>query len=98
MWLLVNLSVFFFLNDTATTEIYTLSLHDAISICRRPRTAPQSIRGLRRDVIAPARHRAVSAGHQLAAGDAAPGLTHRGLRAWRDHRGSRWRAAALHGW
>src|SRR3712207_7668251 len=26
-------SVFFF-NDTATTEIYTLSLHDALPICR----------------------------------------------------------------
>src|SRR2546430_16818261 len=25
----------FFLNDTATTEIYTLSLHDALPICRR---------------------------------------------------------------
>src|SRR2546430_13648456 len=25
---------FFFLNDTATTEIYTLSLHDALPICR----------------------------------------------------------------
>src|SRR3712207_8011310 len=24
---------FFFLNDTATTEIYTLSLHDALPIC-----------------------------------------------------------------
>src|SRR3712207_9281959 len=28
-------SVFFF-NDTATTEIYTLSLHDALPICRPP--------------------------------------------------------------
>src|SRR5215212_1956363 len=26
--------VVFFLNDTATTEIYTLSLHDALPICR----------------------------------------------------------------
>src|SRR5215475_15900203 len=25
---------FFFFNDTATTEIYTLSLHDALPICR----------------------------------------------------------------
>src|SRR6266542_809664 len=35
---------FFFFNDTATTEIYTLSLHDALPICRgRPtgsRTSP----------------------------------------------------------
>src|SRR5438552_18242160 len=32
---------FFFFNDTATTEIYTLSLHDALPICqhRRPTSA-----------------------------------------------------------
>src|SRR2546430_13448642 len=28
--------LFFFFNDTATTEIYTLSLHDALPICREP--------------------------------------------------------------
>src|SRR5260370_25926378 len=28
-----SLSFFFFFNDTATTEIYTLSLHDALPIC-----------------------------------------------------------------
>src|SRR5258708_24539893 len=27
---------FFFFNDTATTEIYTLSLHDALPICAFP--------------------------------------------------------------
>src|SRR3712207_8493988 len=27
--------IFFFFNDTATTEIYTLSLHDALPICCR---------------------------------------------------------------
>src|SRR5256885_6528126 len=27
------LVLFFFFNDTATTEIYTLSLHDALPIC-----------------------------------------------------------------
>src|SRR5258707_5734708 len=26
---------FFFFNDTATTEIYTLSLHDALPICHK---------------------------------------------------------------
>src|SRR3712207_9417040 len=30
--MLVIRSVFFFFNDTATTEIYTLSLHDALPI------------------------------------------------------------------
>src|SRR2546422_5068169 len=33
--LLRRFSSFFFFNDTATTEIYTLSLHDALPICRR---------------------------------------------------------------
>src|SRR5258708_38135939 len=28
------LSTFFFFNDTETTEIYTLSLHDALPICK----------------------------------------------------------------
>src|SRR2546429_9794526 len=30
--LLLTISFFFFFNDTATTEIYTLSLHDALPI------------------------------------------------------------------
>src|SRR2546428_11434581 len=33
--MLCSLSIFFFFNDTATTEIYTLSLHDALPICLR---------------------------------------------------------------
>src|SRR3712207_7184629 len=32
MTVFINVYVFFF-NDTATTEIYTLSLHDALPIC-----------------------------------------------------------------
>src|SRR2546426_5944527 len=36
---------FFFFNDTATTEIYTLSLHDALPICRG--TAPRRCRKYR---------------------------------------------------
>src|SRR2546430_11273050 len=45
--------LFFFFNDTATTEIYTLSLHDALPICSRapswprrcgPRCAPTGAR------------------------------------------------------
>src|SRR3712207_6857377 len=37
--------MFFFFNDTATTEIYTLSLHDALPICCLPR-CPASRRWL----------------------------------------------------
>src|SRR5258708_33541943 len=33
------LSFFFFFNDTATTEIYTLSLHDALPILRSSRSS-----------------------------------------------------------
>src|SRR2546427_6519887 len=40
------ISTFFFFNDTATTEIYTLSLHDALPICgRHPALARLSLRG-----------------------------------------------------
>src|SRR6202040_4440253 len=37
-------SAFFFFNDTATTEIYTLSLHDALPISPPRRSAPASPR------------------------------------------------------
>src|SRR3712207_7063271 len=36
--------VFFFFNDTATTEIYTLSLHDALPIYAAPRKKNQQVR------------------------------------------------------
>src|SRR5438552_17686366 len=41
---LLTFLVFFFFNDTATTEIYTLSLHDALPISSRSaaRTASRS--------------------------------------------------------
>src|SRR6266568_8961711 len=52
---------FFFFNDTATTEIYTLSLHDALPISlvadRHPDLCPRSLRpglpGCRRRVSRP---------------------------------------------
>src|SRR5882724_10342602 len=34
----VRLGSIFFFNDTATTEIYTLSLHDALPICEHRQT------------------------------------------------------------
>src|SRR6266508_6876590 len=48
---LLDVLFFFFFNDTATTEIYTLSLHDALPICGRPRepgTRARRARGCRR--------------------------------------------------
>src|SRR2546422_4085948 len=36
------MSYFFFFNDTATTEIYTLSLHDALPICIQ-RHSPEEV-------------------------------------------------------
>src|SRR5947199_7199457 len=53
--------ILFFFNDTATTEIYTLSLHDALPICRRspaPRareSPPAARHSARRAPAAPAR-------------------------------------------
>src|SRR2546422_4578469 len=38
-------SSFFFFNDTATTEIYTLSLHDALPISKPRRDAARRDRG-----------------------------------------------------
>src|SRR2546429_6090261 len=43
----------FFFNDTATTEIYTLSLHDALPIYRLRRSRPLPRLGGRRPARAP---------------------------------------------
>src|SRR5256885_4828980 len=55
----VSAIFFFFFNDTATTEIYTLSLHDALPILRRavlpPGTGPGPRRATRRRWRVPAR-------------------------------------------
>src|SRR5258708_15950915 len=40
------MSFFFFFNDTATTEIYTLSLHDALPISLRWPTRSLAISGI----------------------------------------------------
>src|SRR2546421_9328568 len=37
--------LFFFFNDTATTEIYTLSLHDALPICPGPDFGRRAVLG-----------------------------------------------------
>src|SRR5260221_7932943 len=41
---------FFFFNDTATTEIYTLSLHDALPICVIDQDPAHYFRGEREEV------------------------------------------------
>src|SRR5690349_22136307 len=53
---------FFFCNDTATTEIYTLSLHDALPICSQrrhdgARHGGGTAGGPRRSGLLPADHR-----------------------------------------
>src|SRR5258708_39276914 len=46
VWIkLARLIAFFFFNDTATTEIYTLSLHDALPISLLPACADSDWRG-----------------------------------------------------
>src|SRR3712207_6945764 len=48
----VRLFLFFFFNDTATTEIYTLSLHDALPISQRcSATASSSRRATSRTLL-----------------------------------------------
>src|SRR4051812_49696181 len=46
--------MFFFLNYPATTEIYTLSLHDALPICP-PRVARRQLVGPEERALAPVR-------------------------------------------
>src|SRR3712207_8620489 len=67
--------IFFFFNDTATTEIYTLSLHDALPIC------PSSGRP----------SRPPSGGRTRAAGELVhrPGPDRRGLAGAAGHRADR---------
>src|SRR5258705_8336369 len=49
-------SSFFFFNDTATTEIYTLSLHDALPISAPPRAeAPCAVRSTAPITVIPSR-------------------------------------------
>src|SRR5258707_14226374 len=42
MFLPTCLNIFFFFNDTATTEIYTLSLHDALPISSTRHSSPKN--------------------------------------------------------
>src|SRR2546422_6696649 len=53
------LDYIFFFNDTATTEIYTLSLHDALPICRHScRSTPRTWAGC--FAIRPRRRRTIT--------------------------------------
>src|SRR3989442_15321384 len=57
---------FFFFNDTATTEIYTLSLHDALPISHHQRRAECAHQD--RDLLAPRRGAHQEAGLQILVG------------------------------
>src|SRR5256885_12199365 len=50
-----SIFTFFFFNDTATTEIYTLSLHDALPICHAD-AAAHHVAGLDELLLDVARH------------------------------------------
>src|SRR2546425_5705735 len=73
--------LFFFFNDTATTEIYTLSLHDALPIL--PRAGPPW-----RDRCGRSRDRVGGPVPAVAVGGA-DGVLRCGLRSWRAGRSSR---------
>src|SRR5258708_27758190 len=49
-------SMFFFFNDTATTEIYTLSLHDALPIYPYTPAGQFADHQVRGDVLVPSDH------------------------------------------
>src|SRR2546422_8304100 len=68
--------LFFFFNDTATTEIYTLSLHDALPISESGRQAPPALGGDRAGRDHPLRR--AGAPHHL--GDGPEPRAHRGDR------------------
>src|SRR5256885_3752641 len=62
--------ILFFFNDTATTEIYTLSLHDALPISPAARRTPARLRARsRRAAAACARRARGSRGSPRPAGD-----------------------------
>src|SRR5260221_1137217 len=70
---MTQFALFFFFNDTAPTEIYTLSLHDALPICprrwrrKRPGTSGKSRWARQTPAGPPPRP---GAGHRLADGAA----------------------------
>src|SRR5216684_8702356 len=52
---IIYLYLFLFFNDSVTTEIYTLSLHDALPIARSSgRTPPRGSSGIMHTWVAPA--------------------------------------------
>src|SRR3712207_7617394 len=67
----------FFFNDTATTEIYTLSLHDALPIYLRAQCVGQRFDGVFGHVIDPAALRGDAPGQRAHIDDAsASGAAH----------------------
>src|SRR5438445_13708261 len=78
---LLCLSSFFFFNDTATTEIYTLSLHDALPISSGRVLARRRTRALQPDL--PRHHRLkwqLDIRSNVADQRYGPAFTHRGDR------------------
>src|SRR3712207_8425086 len=51
----IQMIFFFFFNDTATTEIYTLSLHDALPISHAGDEPPVDLHRVAREVVQEAR-------------------------------------------
>src|SRR3712207_9468815 len=70
-WLDISHIALFFFNDTATTEIYTLSLHDALPISLR--LEGRAAGGARAPHAAPLGHRRAGGGHRRPQGHRGPG-------------------------
>src|SRR2546426_2968584 len=58
------LTCFFFFNDTATTEIYTLSLHDALPIYSRNDLGRPGLRGRHEELVSPHRQQSPGDGEE----------------------------------
>src|SRR2546427_9640912 len=84
---------FFFFNDTATTEIYTLSLHDALPIHRQSRLRPECEPGETRRTSDDAHDRHEDRGDPV--GQPLNGGT-RGLRVFDESHDARQRRLAAH--
>src|SRR3712207_7117550 len=77
--------MFFFFNDTATTEIYTLSLHDALPICHELQVRQPPARRLDRAHVRLHDRRAVRRRVERAAHVLADALAHDGYGRSEEH-------------
>src|SRR2546426_6054868 len=87
---LITYTAFFFFNDTATTEIYTLSLHDALPIFASPHATTPCLRT--RGPVAGATKTLPAAGRNTASAPQLERASHQGPDFQIQKSRTRWRA------